>query len=165
MSEATTDGATGALAASAEAVGGDSLLPVVVRGFLPPNLLPGQGPSTAAASAGVDRTFDVEPGTYEVTITYENARGEETETGRAAAAAYVQSSAAHESDLEPAIAFDDLPGETGDVERTFVIEVPEGTGTLSVSASAVVIASADGEGNAGEAAATVAQTTFEVELL
>lgn len=162
VSDATADGATGALAASAEAVGARSFLPVPIRGFLPPNLIPGQGPSTAAANAGVDRNFDVEAGTYEVTVSYENARGVETETGRATAAAYVQTSASYEGALEPSIAFDDLPDDQGTVERTFVIEVPE-DGTVSVSATAVALASADGRGNAADAEATVGQTTFSVD--
>ncbi|HXH58036.1 hypothetical protein [Iamia sp.] len=163
VSEATADGATGALEARAEAVGGDSILPVVLRGFLPPNLIPGQGPSTAAANAGVDRSFTVEPGTYEVTITFDSAEQEEIEAGRATAAAYVQTSAAFPGDTEPAIAFDELPDEPGTVERTFVVEVPEGADRISVSATAVALSSADGEGNAADTRASVEQTTISVD--
>lgn len=161
VSDATADGATGALDARAQAVGADSLLPVVIRGFLPPNLIPGQGPSTAAANAGVDRTFEVEPGTYEVTVSYQGAQRDESETGNSTAAAYVQTHATTSSDQR--IAFDDLPDATGTVERTFVVEVPEGSDSIGVSATAVALASADGKGNAADTSATVGQTTIQVE--
>lgn len=163
VSEASADGATGAFAARAEAVGGDSILPLVIRGFLPPNILPGQGPSTAGASAGVDRTFAVEPGTYEVTITFGGASGRVEKTGRAAAAAYVQTSAVAEGSVEPSIAFDDLPATPGTVERTFLIEVPAGDDSINVNAFAVVISSADGTGNAADSEATVGTTTISVD--
>lgn len=165
VSEASADGETGALRASAETVGADSFLPVVIRGFLPPNIIPGQGPSTAAASASVERTFDVGPGTYEVTITFSGAQGVEDETGNGTAAAYTQTSVSAPGQDHPAIAFDDLPDDPGTVERTFVIEVPEGEQSLSVLAHAVVISSSDGEGNAADAEAIVGQTTFEVNAI
>lgn len=163
VSEASADGATGAFSARAETVGANSFLPIVIRGFLPPNLIPGQGPSTAAASAGVDRAFAVQPGAYRVTISYRAARGVEAETGGGTARAYVQTSVSN--GFQPLIAFDDLPDEVGTVERTFVVEVAAGVTTLAVNAVAVALANADGQGNGAEAGLTVGQTTFDVNRI
>lgn len=165
VSAASADGATGAFNASAEAVGGNSLLPILIRVFLPPDLIPGQGPSTAAANAGVNRSFAVGPGRSRVTITYSNAQGVGTTTGRGTAASCVQTSASAAGSFEPAIAFDDRPATTGAVSRSFVLEVPEGEQGPAVSATAVVIASADGKGNSGTARATVGQTTISVDAI
>lgn len=157
--EASAD-ATGALNANAEAVGGNSLLPIVIRGFLPPNIIPGQGPSSASAIAGVNKLIEVGPGTYEVTVTYEDARRDAVQTGVASPGAYAQTSVTSAETHQTT--FDALPEVTGDVELTYTVEVPEGSENLSVSATVIASAYADGAGNSADSTATVGRTSYDV---
>ncbi len=158
--EASADGTTGALNANAKAVGGNSLLPLFIRGFLPPNIIPGQGPSSASAIAGVNKLIEVGPGTYEVTVTYEDARRTAVQTGVASPGAYAQTSVTSAETHQTT--FDALPVATGDVVLTYVVEVPEGSENLSVSANVIASAYADGAGNTADSTATVGQTSYEV---
>ena len=154
-------GATGALSGEASSTGGDVDL---VRGLLG-LVLPVSGPARGLANATVEQSRQLDPGRYEVVVTFSGASGEEDVTGAGTAIASVGFAVPDPFAIEPGVLragdIAELPSSPGTVVVSGELQIDQ-PGTYSVVANVLAQTIATGAGNAASAEASSDQVDIEV---
>lgn len=171
--DASADGATGALWATSSATGGGNGGGGGPIGGLLGNLFPNTGPTIANAKAQVSGGGDVTEGVYEVTVTYSGSSANEARTGSGESEGFATSEAGYfgeNSNAPPGetqfvgSGFAELPSEPGTTVIQYEVTIP-GDGSLGIIGAISANSNANGRGNSGSTESTVQGTDISFQKI